>query len=329
MQTPTENCPNCAAPLSPEGTCSRCGATVRGVYQGLDLGTLRIARAIEQGLDYYLLLGVRAEADHAEIENAYWERKRHLPENTTRLPPELVQRVELLEQAGHVLRDIARRQTYDRLRRQRQAYYARQTTNPANQQDAVRGLNAFRAGRYDDAARLLRIAARRNPQSEELHLQYMLSVLYGSSNLSSPEDWRVDEMRAALEQARTASSSYETNETIEAHYLLIDAIDHYDKDRFREGWQLMHQLNETLPDWYLPWIVSAFWCRREGKHADMLVRAERARRLQPDDPLIGNLIDAMRVAWSTMPKLLTNAARQAARQLNDGTNPTTLEATWR
>jgi curved DNA-binding protein CbpA len=315
------SCPNCGAPLSPQGSCPNCGASARGYYQGLDLGSVDIARAVEEGLDYYLLLGVQPNADSTTIENAYWRIHKTLPANRTRMPPELTRRVTLVEQAGHVLRDTQRRQTYDHLRRVRQAQKAR-----ASADEATRGLACFRAGQFDDAARLLRVAARRDPQNETLYIQYALSLLYGSSNLASPEDWRVNEMLNALEQARESSGD---SPTIQAHIALFQAIDAYDKGRFEEGRNQINSLITSLPKWYLPWIVSAYWCRREGNVPEVLARTEQARRLQEDDYLISRLIDLMRQVWNVRPELLSDAAQRAARLLADGTQPGVIVSVWR
>jgi curved DNA-binding protein CbpA len=321
MWNQAESCPNCGAPLSSQGSCSNCGATARGYYQGLDLGSVDIARAVEEGLDYYLLLGVQPNADSTTIETAYWRIHKTLPSNRTRMPPELARRVTLVEQAGHVLRDQQRRQTYDHLRRVRQTQKAR-----ASADEATRGLACFRAGQFDDAARLLRVAARRDPQNETLHIQYALSLLYGSSNLASPEDWRVSEMLNALEQARESSGD---SPTVRAHIALCQAVDAYDKGRFDEGWNQINSLITSLPKWYLPWIVSAYWRRREGNLPEVLARTEQARRLQQDDHLVNRLIGLMRQVWSARPDLLPNAAQRAAQLLADGTQPGVIVSVWR
>jgi curved DNA-binding protein CbpA len=316
-----ENCPNCGAPLSPQGVCPHCGAMSHGFYQGLSLGRVDIARAVEQGLDYYLLLGIGADADQAAIESAYWRMQKHLPPDRSRLPPDVARRATLVEQAGYVLRDQERRKMYDDLRRQR---LGRQAAPP--QDEAARGLACFRVGRYNDAAKLLRVAAQRDPRNEVVHIQYGLSLLYGSSNLASPEDWRVSEMLRAIDEVLEAAGD---SPNARAHRALFEAIDHYDKDRFAEGWRMLDELTDTLPQWYLPWVVSAYWCRREGKPADVLARAERARRLQTDDALVAQLIDLMRNVWAANPDVLTAAARQAAHLLGDGTSASDIIATWR
>ncbi len=324
MQTRLETCPNCGAPdFSPDTPCLSCGYTARGSFQGLDLGTVDIARAVEQGLDYYLLLGLKPDADTSTIEKAYWQRHHQLPVNQQRVPPDMAKRIKLVEQAGFVLRDPTRRQTYDELRRQRNRNLA-QKSPPRD--DATRAMDAFRAGRFDDAARLLRVATRRTPDNEILHIQYALSLLYGSSNLASPEDWRVNEMRSALEEARRAGGD---SPTTRAHIALCEAVDHYDKNRFAEGWRILNELTHTLPDWYLPWIVSAYWRRREGDLGDMLARGERARRLQEDDWLVANLKTLLGNVWNSRPALLSDAAQRAARLLADGTDAVSLAAKWR
>jgi predicted Zn-dependent protease len=185
---------------------------------------------------------------------------------------------------------------------------------------------AFRAGHFNDAARLLRRACHQTPENEALHLSYALSLLYGSANLASPEDWRVNEMHSALEQARHAGGD---SPIARAHLSLCQAIDHYDKDDTDEGWRLLTGLTDALPDWYLPWIVSAYWKRREGDMGEVLARAERARRLQPDDYLIVRMSELLRRAWATAPGLLASAARRAASLLADGTSASSLETAWR
>ncbi len=323
MQTRTENCPNCGAPLSPQGTCANCGATARGFYQNLDLGRVDIARAVEQGLDYYLLLGLRPDVEQAEIENAYWRTKHQLPTSTARISPQVAQRIGLVEQAGYVLRTPERRRIYDHLRQLRQRRF--ETTTP-QRDEATRGMDAFRAGHFDEAAKLLRIAVRRNPQNELLHIQYGLSLLYGSSNLASIEDWRIRESLQAMAEARQAGGD---SPNARAHEVLCQAIDHYDKGRFQQGWQLIDNQIRALPQWYLAWIVSAYWCRREGKLGEALARAERARRLEPDDQLVKHMHTLIRTAWDAAPALRNDTARHATQLLADGTSTEAILAAWR
>lgn len=64
-------CPSCAAPLDDDGICTSCGALTRGMFRGLDLGTPQIARAVANGLDFYLLLGVAQLADTRTIARRY------------------------------------------------------------------------------------------------------------------------------------------------------------------------------------------------------------------------------------------------------------------
>jgi curved DNA-binding protein CbpA len=322
MRTRTEHCPNCGASLDQQGICTNCGASVRGFYGELDLGRIDIARAVEQGLDYYLLLNIRPTASAAAIETAYWQARRSLPPtpDVRRMPPTLAQRLTLIEQAGYILRDPQRRQLYDRLHRERQA------RQQPTADDATRGIAAFRAGHFNDAARLLRRATHQSPHNEALHLSYALSLLYGSNNLASPEDWRVNEMRAALEQARSAGGD---SPIARAHLTLCQAIDHYDKDNPDEGWRLLTTLTDALSDWYLPWIIGAYWKRREGDMGEVLARAERARRLQSDDYLVVHMSELLRRAWATAPGLLASAARRAAYLLADGTSASSLETVWR
>lgn len=314
------NCPNCGAPLSPEGNCTSCGATVRGFYRGLDLGRVDIASAVEQGLDYYLLLGIKPDSKDLTIQAAYRRLRSQFPPDTSRLVRQLAQRLELIEQAGYILCDPQRRTTYDDLRQAR----LRRQTHP--QDEATRGMICFRTGRFNDAARLLRIAMQHSPADENLYLSYVLSLIYGSSNLASPEDWRIDEMMRAIEQAIEATSG---SPAIQAHRTLCQALHHYDKGRFAEGWQLMAELNRSSPRWHLPWVVSAYWYRREGNLGALIACAERARRLQPDDRLIADLMKLMRRVWSTSPSLLPNAARRAVELLADDTPVGSIEAAWR
>lgn len=297
-----------------------CGATVRGYYQGLDLGTVDIATAIEQGLDYYLLLGVKPDASDATIQATYRRISMRFPENRSRVAPQVAQRLLLIEQAGYVLCDPQRRQTYEQLRR------ARQQRQAPRQDAATRGMICFRTGRFNDAARLLRSAARQSPDNPQLHLYYSLSLLYGCANLASPEDWRVDEMLHAMEQALQQD---DPDDTISQHRKLYQAINHYDQGRSAQGWEMLTRLTQTFPDWHLPWTISAYWCRREGNMGEMLARAERARRLHPDDQLLASLTALIHTIWSSMPAALPDAAQRAAHVLADGTPASSLEATWR
>jgi tetratricopeptide (TPR) repeat protein len=314
------NCPNCGAPLTPEGDCGSCGATVRGFYGNLDLGKVDIASAVEQGLDYYLLLGVKVDARDVTIQAAYTRLRDHFPPDTSNLVPQMAQRLELLEQAGYVLCDPQRRQTYDALRLARQARQARPES------EAARGLACFRTRRFNDAARLLRAAIRKAPLDEDLHIHYVLSLIYGCEHLASPEDWRVDEMINAMNQIIQSGQS---NSTAHAYMTLCHAINHYDKGRFAEAWELMAELTAAMPRWHLPWIISAYWSRREGDLPQVLVRAERARRVQADDHLLHELVTLMRRVWATSADLLPAAARRAVLVLADGTAPAEIEAFWR
>lgn len=92
---------------------------------------------------------------------------------------------------------------------------------------------------------------------------------------------------------------------------------------------MMARLNQSMPTWHLPWIVSAYWRRREGKFGEMLARAERARRLSSDDYLVTHLLTLLRQTWATAPALLPDAARQAVALLADGTAANSLESAWR
>lgn len=314
-----DTCPGCGSPLNAAGECPACGSAVRGFYQGLNLGTVDIARAVEQGLDYYLLLGVSADASDATMQAAYRRERGRFPPDRMRLVPQMARRLELIEQAGYVLCSPQRRRTYDNLRRARLAG----TAGPASEAD--RGLACFRAGQFDDAARLLHAAARHNPANEEVHLHYCLSLIYGSSNLASPEDWRVDEMIRACDAAVHASGS----SLARAHLALAHAINHYDKNRFDQGRADLADLLRTLPDWHLLWIVDAYWYRREGDPGAALASAERARRQQPGDLLLSRLADLLRQTWRVAPTLLPDAARRAVQILGDGTAFSDMIATWR
>jgi hypothetical protein len=136
----------------------------------------------------------------------------------------------------------------------------------------------------------------------------------------------VNEMLNALEQARESSGD---SPTIRSHVALCQAVNAYDKGRFAEGWNQINSLTTSLPQWYLPWIVSAYWSRREGKLPEVLARTERARQLQQDDHLISRLIDLMRQVWSVRPELLSDAAQRAAQLLADGTQPGMIVSVWR
>jgi tetratricopeptide (TPR) repeat protein len=235
----------------------------------------------------------------------------------------MARRLELIDQAAYVLCEPQRRQVYDELRQARLARLAR----PADQ--AERGMACFHAGRFDDAARLLRAASQRapdNPDSATLHLHYCLSLLYGCAHLASPEDWRVSEMIGAAERAMQASGD---SQVARAHHTLCIAIDHYDKDRFAQGWELLSQLTRQQPNWHLPWLISAYWSRREGNMGHVLACAERARRLHPDDLLLAELSTLLRRTWETAPALLHPAAQHAAQILADGTTPGNIASTWR
>jgi hypothetical protein len=242
------------------------------------------------------------------------------PADKSRLLPERAQRLALIEQAIYVLHEPERRQVYDTLRQQRNARHTQQ------KDDAQRGMDCFQAGRFDDAARLLRAASHRAPDDETLHIHYCLSLLYGCIHLASPEDWRVTEMIQATEKAMQASNKSPISQALNQ---LCHAIDHYDKDRFDQGWAIMAQLTQALPNWHLPWIVSAYWCRREHQYGEVLARAERVRRLNPNDHLLANLKPLLRTAWKTAPALLPDAARRAAHLLADGTSAHDLQTIWR
>jgi hypothetical protein len=118
MQQNATACPNCGAPLNTEGVCASCGATARGFYKGQDLGALAHARALEQGLDYYLLLQVDEAASASEVQTAYWQLRQHFPHDMRRLVLAQRRRLELIEQAYTVLGNPASRRAYDELRRQ-------------------------------------------------------------------------------------------------------------------------------------------------------------------------------------------------------------------
>jgi curved DNA-binding protein CbpA len=293
---------------------------VRGFYQGLDLGRVDLASAVEQGLDYYLLLGLSPTARDEVIQAAYQRIRLQFPPTKSRLVPQMARRLELIEQAAYILCEPQRRRVYDNLRQARLSRHDK----PAD--EATRGMACYRSGRFDDAARLLRAAARRAPDDESLHLHYCLSLLYGCAHLASPEDWRVSEMIKATEQAMQASND---SQMTRAHNTLCHAIDHYDKGRFEQGWIMLSALTEALPNWHLPWIISAFWKRREGDFGEVLARAERARRLSPQDPLLSSLRDVLRRAWATAPALLAQSAQRAAQVLADGTPSRDIEAAWR
>jgi hypothetical protein len=92
---------------------------------------------------------------------------------------------------------------------------------------------------------------------------------------------------------------------------------------------MLTALTEALPNWHLPWIVSAYWKRRESDFGEVLARAERARRLTPNDHLLTSLREVLRRAWATAPNLLPQAAQRAAQLLADGTHPGDIETAWR
>ena len=109
-------CPACAAPLDDEGICTSCGALTRGLFRELDLGTPQIARAIANGLDFYLLLGAAPPDDTRSIARRYRQLRVLFPDDPRGLAPEPARRLELLELAGRTLTDPRLRQVYDDLR---------------------------------------------------------------------------------------------------------------------------------------------------------------------------------------------------------------------
>lgn len=109
-------CPSCAAPLDDDGICTSCGALTRGMFRGLDLGTPQIARAVANGLDFYLLLGVAQLADTRTIARRYRQLRVLFPDDPAHLAAEPARRFALLELAGRVLTDPQLRATYDEMR---------------------------------------------------------------------------------------------------------------------------------------------------------------------------------------------------------------------
>jgi curved DNA-binding protein CbpA len=293
---------------------------VRGFYRGLNLGPVEIASAVAEGLDYYLLLGIAPDASDTAVQAAYWRHWCTLPPNKARLPAALERKFTLLKQAGTILGDSERRRIYDQLRATRRAGRAPQAD------EATRGMALFRAGRFDDAARLLRQATRQPAASADLHLHYALSLLYGCANLASIEDWRIAEMLAATEQASQLSND---NRQAQAHHALFVAIDHYDKQRVEQAHACLSELHRSFARWHLPWLVSAFWSRHAGDLGAALAHAERARQIAPDDKLLASFNQIMRRAWATAPDMLPRAARRAALLLADGTSATSIVSAWR
>ncbi|KPV48491.1 molecular chaperone DnaJ, partial [Kouleothrix aurantiaca] len=110
------SCPSCAAPLDNEGMCTSCGALTRGLFRGLDLGTPQLARAVANGLDFYLLLGVPNDADTRTIARRFRQLRVLFPDDPRHLAPGPARRLELLELAGRTLTDPRLRATYDDLR---------------------------------------------------------------------------------------------------------------------------------------------------------------------------------------------------------------------
>ena len=110
------SCPSCAAPLDNEGICTSCGALTRGLFRGLDLGTPQLARAVANGLDFYLLLGVPNDADTRTIARRFRQLRVLFPDDPRHLAPEPARRLELLELAGRTLTEPRLRATYDELR---------------------------------------------------------------------------------------------------------------------------------------------------------------------------------------------------------------------
>ncbi len=312
------NCPNCGAPLSPEGNCPNCGATVQGFYKGLNLGRIDIAHAIDQGLDYYMLLGVPPTADDTMIKMAYWRQWRQLPPNKQRLPPQIARRLELLKQAGQILGNTERRQLYDQLRRER---CARQ---PVPDDAYTRGIACYRAEKYDDAARLLRQALQEQPMQEEIAMSYALSLLYGSS-LSNPQDWRVDEMLRVLNQVAQRQGASPACRLLCS---LVYAVQHYNEGRVLPALQVLQQLTDSTPAWHLPWIIGGHWFWLAKDMGTALAWAEQSRRLQPADPFVRRFQQQFVVARRVLPAEITRAAHEAARVLGDGTVPADLERIW-
>lgn len=323
-------CPNCAAPLSLEGVCTSCGAVARGFYRELDLGRLDLAQAVDQGLDYYLLLQLTPAASPGEIQAAYSSRRLLFPGDTSRLEQSQRRHFELVEQAWYVLGDPARRQRYDELRT-----HARARVSPLPD-TATRGIASFRAGQYDGAARLLRLAAHSSPQSSAIQIWYALSLLYGAATLAAPEDWRVREIEEALARAVAVDDSPRAR----AHLALGQAIGAYDRavaahkppqqaELLAQAEAQLAQAETLLPLWHLPALVRAHWSLHQRRLGTALAWAERARRLEPADPLVTAFQAILRRNWETAPGALPAAAAQAARLLNDGTMPATITAAWR
>jgi tetratricopeptide (TPR) repeat protein len=96
--------------------CTSCGALTRGLFRGLDLGTPQLARAVANGLDFYLLLGVPNDADTRTIARRFRQLRVLFPDDPRHLAPEPARRLELLELAGRTLTDPRLRATYDDLR---------------------------------------------------------------------------------------------------------------------------------------------------------------------------------------------------------------------
>lgn len=109
-------CPSCGSPLDTDGICTACGALSRGFFRNLDLGTPQLAQAVGRGLDFYLLLGVNANADTRAIARRYCQLRTHFPDDPSQLASKSSQRLRLLEVAGRTLTDPALRRTYDDLR---------------------------------------------------------------------------------------------------------------------------------------------------------------------------------------------------------------------
>ncbi len=312
------NCPNCGAPLSSEGTCQNCGATVQGFYRGLNLGRIDIAHAIDQGLDYYMLLGVPPTADDTTIKMAYWRQWHQLPPNKQRLPPRIAHRLELLKQAGQILGNTECRQLYDQLRRERSA------RQPVQADAYTRGLACYRAEKYDDAARLLRQAYQEHPAQEEIAMSYALSLLYGCS-LANPPDWRVDEMLRVLNQAVQRRS---VSPTCRSLCTLVYAVQHYNEGRVLPALQVVQQLTDSTPAWHLPWIIGGHWFWLAKDMGTALAWAEQSRRRQPADTFVRRFQQQFIVARRVVPDEITRAAHEAARLLGDGTAPAAIERTW-
>lgn len=110
------HCSSCGSTLDDDGICPSCGALSRGFFRGLDLGAPQIAKAVQRGLDFYLLLGVPPAADIRVAARRYRQLRALFPDNPSRLNAAATRRLELLEVAGRALTDPYLRRIYDELR---------------------------------------------------------------------------------------------------------------------------------------------------------------------------------------------------------------------